>query len=238
MIYTYVLVRRGMVFRRIPRDDYKLRLLVDIEIENTGKVPQNLWGYRLVGLSPAILATNHQIHDEAAPILYGHNIFHFGIGAKYFESPTHQDYIEDPDVIRSLRIRRHADIRTCLPSRYNRLICKLDLNIYIFWMRESSDPPYGVNLITERLQDLIEILAPNPPLREVSVLVAKCHHRAPQVDYQRILDPLKLLRGVRNVTLRACENGDYLEELKAIMTSPRSTSMASLQDTSPAVHEV
>ncbi len=172
-------------------------------------------------LHTAIMFTNHQIHDEAAAVLYGENVFTWAVYGVEATKLWQQGGHDKPK----------------LPDRYTRLITKLYLEVN-FQSDEgvlTSEGMYaGFSMARTNLGRACKKLARNPVMKEVTVNFLNKYtggpfmarmglSRFPGNPYkgEKILEPLKLLRGVRNVKFRGHASPAYVADLTKVMTGPR-----------------
>ena len=146
-------------------------------------------------LSLAILATNHQIHDEASAVLYGRNIFKFTVCG--YEGQALWQFGESHNPL--------------LSSKYIRLITNV-----------SFDVLYPDAMARKTLEEYCRTLAAN--LREIKVCYLDLGF-LPSPDSNlgdRVLEPLKLLSGLNKVTFLGEASKQYKEELtKTMMAGPK-----------------
>lgn len=179
----------------------------ELELDPTSK------GY---GLSTSIMATSSQIHDEASAVLYGRNRFLWCI---YGDTPRKSFGRASPD---------NLD----LPAKYIRHITRIHLKVTFLGDAYESNPEgirRTIALTSERLRRCCVALLPNR-LTDVKVTYMDFFVRAPKRRVrQKILEPLKLLKGVEKVTFAFYDllSPDYVLELKGAMTAPKAATSAS-----------
>lgn len=190
------------------------------------------------GLSTSIMATSNQIHDEASAVLYGRNRFRWGIHGATLQTSSGRDSCANLD----------------LPAKYIRHITRIHFLFQYTGDAHAPNPEPDrrtIALTIDRLRRCCVALLPNR-LRDVKVtyvdfvrarrvatiindpfcLSATLSHLAllpiPRVR-QKILEPLKLLKGVEKVTFVFKDrlSPDYVLELKGAMTAPKAATSAS-----------
>ena len=203
------------------------RIYKELELNPTKK-----WHARH-GLFTSIMATSHQIYDEASAVLYGRNCFCWTIYRN-----THRTTLQDG-----------GSNNLHLPARYNRLITRIHFEVYSLGDDPKPYPKYSyfaitstrddlrrccVPLVANRLRDVkvsyIDFFCGESPGERIDSSIATfgsiAANRLRYLKFRvapEILEPLKLLKGVENVTLKFAGFvlPDYSRELKEAMTAPK-----------------
>lgn len=183
-------------------------LLPHMGLETTGHGP-----WKPAGLVVGILRLNKQIHDEAAPVLYGSNTFEFQIGLN-----RHNWHVADYN---NMCRREHFDFIdnfVDLAPQYLRMVKKCSLRIRLL------TTPYVIARTTylralERVQAFTTILSQGHSLQKLSASLVQprtyLYHRGRRVSFfENVLEPLGTLHGIRDVQI---ENVTPVFEVKLTM---------------------
>lgn len=155
------------------------------------------------GLVVGLLRLNKQIHDEAARVLYGNNIFEFQLG-------LHKHHWHLPNYNNMCR-REYLDFVDNfldLPPQYLRMVKKCVLRVRLV------STPYIIAQATylralERITLLTQILSKGHSLQKlyVSIIQPRSYFNLP-ISYERrtpkfenVLEPLGTLHGIRDVKI-------------------------------------
>lgn len=170
------------------------------------------WRYN--DLQPAILATSHAVHDEAAAIMYGTQPFYVRItgydlatvwtvnqpGPKMLISPRYMRLIK--------RFKVQADLCNC---RLGSSGCRA--NMWYLWDNIQT----FCHLIKGNSLARMEIEFNNLLLRRAMVSMCRWPEMNLQLEGQEILDAFLVLRDVRDVVITGDVQPLYAMQLKAFM---------------------
>ena len=165
-----------------------------------------------------ILRSNHQIHSEAAAVVYGENVFEFTV--QCYRRPAWRGHY-----------------REGIPRlfRFYNLLSVVHLRVIFWWSLEEARSPRRLRKLylaaRKKLRIACETLARNPSLRELKVILLKGPEcRIVQAltpgeseTGESVLEPLTLLRGIGKVEVRGNVSSAYAEQLMRMMMAPRDT---------------
>lgn len=169
----------------------------------------------------AILATNHQVHDEALELLYGHNTFH--IEVKFKGIVCRMCYLTCRDRKRSYGFRflevltprtigyiKHYNINIFVPDYYS---ARVKYNLDLAGMAQG---------VKSQVQTLLKAIRISRELRSVSVVVETSGED--RSISRVVLEPFLMLRNVRDARVRDWELPAFASYVEDVMGSQEDAS--------------
>lgn len=182
----------------------------------------------------SILATNHQIHEECAELMYGHSMFVISI--TYDKIMFQYQWLVLPS---RLAPNRAYPFLEHFPQKSIRRIKNYTINIrhedsYTGWIKYNCGGPGLTEGVRRNVQKLVEVLGTAGDLHKVRIHLSdgsnvlseirKVPVRAVQLEKnvavtQIVLDPLRQLRGVRQITITGTVLPEYVAAIESEMAS-------------------
>ncbi len=174
----------------------------------------------------SILATNHQIYEEASNWLYGENVF--ALRVTWDDGPEFRQTYPQTAQGKGHRIRTQS-FPDCFAARNVRQIRKYNITLYqvtrYTGVLKYNHSGRGLGLLRDQVDALCKILEEALALQTVRFKLIDAEGNTP--TGHTVLDPLRRLRNVRQASIAGSTPSDYAMDMKEIMESSSSSSVSS-----------